>query len=98
MTLPLLVPQKRLESSTGATSAAPRFGARADLDSADAAAYGRYDDQLGGPRMQRLTIIRSSGDPEALLAAKREHIDPVMEKRAAELGNVFHVAARVRTA
>ena len=44
--------------------------------------------------MQRLTIMRSSGDSDALLAAKREHIDPIMEQRGAELGNVFHVAAR----
>ena len=44
--------------------------------------------------MQRLTIMRSSGDPEALLAAKRKHIDPVMQEKAAELGNVFNVAAR----
>ena len=44
--------------------------------------------------MQRLTIIRSSGDPETSLAAKREHIDPVMERKAPEYGNLLHVAAR----
>ncbi len=44
--------------------------------------------------MQRLTIIRSSGDPEKLLAAKREHIDPVMERKAPDYGNLLHVAAR----
>jgi hypothetical protein len=27
--------------------------------------------------MQRLTIIRTPGDADALLASKREHIDPV---------------------
>ena len=44
--------------------------------------------------MHRLTIIRSSGDPDELLAAKREHMDPVMERKAPEYGNVLHVAAR----
>ena len=44
--------------------------------------------------MQRLTIIRSSGDPEKLLAAKREHIDPVMKRKAPEYGNLLHVAAQ----
>jgi hypothetical protein len=42
----------------------------------------------------RLTIIRTPGDPDKLLAAKREHIDPVMERKAGEFGNIFHVAAR----
>jgi len=44
--------------------------------------------------MQRLTVIRTPGDPDELLAAKREHIDPVMERKAGQYGNVFHVAAR----
>ena len=44
--------------------------------------------------MRRLTIMRASGDPDKLLAAKRENIDPVMESRAEEFGNIFHVAAR----
>ena len=44
--------------------------------------------------MQRLTIIRTPGDPDKLLAAKREHIDPVMERKADQYGNIFHVAAR----
>ena len=44
--------------------------------------------------MQRLTIIRTPGDPDKLLAAKREHMDPVMERKAAQYGNIFHVAAR----
>ncbi len=44
--------------------------------------------------MRRLTIMRATGDPKELLAAKREHIDPVMERRAGEFGNIFHVAAR----
>lgn len=44
--------------------------------------------------MRRLTIMRASGDPDDLLAAKREHIDPVIERRAGEFGNIFHVAAR----
>ncbi|HEV2724480.1 MAG TPA: hypothetical protein VGV10_07590 [Thermoleophilaceae bacterium] len=39
-------------------------------------------------------MIRNSGDPERLLAAKREHIDPVMERKAPEYGNLLHVAAR----
>ncbi len=44
--------------------------------------------------MQRLTIIRTPGDPDKLLAAKREHIDPVMERNAGRYGNILHVAAR----
>ncbi len=44
--------------------------------------------------MQRLTIIRSSGDPEKLLAAKHEHMDPVMQRKAPEYGNLLHLAAR----
>ena len=44
--------------------------------------------------MQRLTIIRSSGDADALLAAKRKYLDPVMQEKGPEHGNVFHVAAR----
>ena len=44
--------------------------------------------------MQRLTIIRTPGDPEQLVAAKREHIDPVMERKAGEYGHILHVAAR----
>jgi heme-degrading monooxygenase HmoA len=44
--------------------------------------------------MRRLTIMRASGDPDQLLAAKREHIDPVMERRAGEYGHISHVAAR----
>ncbi len=44
--------------------------------------------------MHRLTIIRSSGDPDKLLAAKREHMDPVMERKAPEYGNLLHVAAQ----
>ncbi len=43
--------------------------------------------------MRRLTIMRTPGDPERLLAVKREHIDPVMESKAGEYGNLFHVAA-----
>ncbi len=46
----------------------------------------------GGP-MRRLTIMRATGDPDALLAAKREHIDPVMTRRAGEYGHISHVAA-----
>jgi hypothetical protein len=42
----------------------------------------------------RLTIMRATGDPDELLSAKRENIDPVMERRAGEFGNLFHVAAR----
>ena len=44
--------------------------------------------------MARLTIIRTPGDPDELLATKREHIDPVMERKAGDYGNIFHVAAR----
>lgn len=44
--------------------------------------------------MQRLTIMRSTGDPDRLLAAKREHIDPVMERKAGQYGHLLHVAAR----
>ena len=44
--------------------------------------------------MRRLTIMSATGDPDDLLAAKREHIDPVMNRRAVEFGNIFHVAAR----
>ncbi len=42
----------------------------------------------------RLTVMRASGDPDELFAAKRENIDPVMERRAGEFGNIFHIAAR----
>ncbi len=44
--------------------------------------------------MQRLTVIRTPGDPDELLAAKREHIDPVMEQKAGQYGNIMHAAAR----
>lgn len=44
--------------------------------------------------MRRLTIMRATGDPDKLLAAKREHIDPVMTRRAPEYGHISHVAAR----
>ena len=44
--------------------------------------------------MQRLTIIRTPGDPDALLDAKREHMDPVMKSKAGEYGHILHVAAR----
>lgn len=44
--------------------------------------------------MQRLTIMRTGGDPDRLLAAKREHIDPVMKARGAHYGHLLHVAAR----
>lgn len=36
--------------------------------------------------MQRLTIFRTPGDPDKLLAAKREHIDPVMERKPVSTG------------
>lgn len=44
--------------------------------------------------MARLTIIRTPGDPDGLLAAKREHIDPVMKSKAGDFGNILHIAAR----
>ena len=44
--------------------------------------------------MQRLTIIRTPGDPDELLASKREHIEPVMRRKADEYGNLAHIAAR----
>src|SRR5215204_4375133 len=44
--------------------------------------------------MRRLTIIRTSGDPDELLASKREHIDPVMKRRADQYGHLLHIAAR----
>ena len=44
--------------------------------------------------MQRLTIIRTSGDPDELLASKREHIDPVMRRKAGDYGLLAHIAAR----
>ncbi len=44
--------------------------------------------------MRRLTIIRASGDPDELLASKREHIDPVMKRKAKEYGHLIHIAAR----
>jgi hypothetical protein len=44
--------------------------------------------------MQRLTIIRTPGDPEQLLAIKRQHIDPVMERKGGGYGHIFHVAAK----
>ncbi len=44
--------------------------------------------------MQRLTIIRAFGDPDALLASKREHIDPVMKRKADQYGHLLHIAAR----
>lgn len=43
--------------------------------------------------MQRLTIMRTFGQPEDLLAAKREHIDPVVKAKAGEYGHILHVAA-----
>ena len=44
--------------------------------------------------MQRLTIIRTPGDADRLLEAKRQHIDPVMQSKAAQYGHLLHVAAR----
>ncbi|MDQ3629838.1 MAG: hypothetical protein M3417_00890 [Actinomycetota bacterium] len=44
--------------------------------------------------MRRLTIMRATGNPDELLAAKRDHIDPVMTRRAGEYGHISHVAAR----
>ena len=44
--------------------------------------------------MRRLTIIRTPGDADRLLAVKREHIDPVMERKAGDYGHILHVAAR----
>ena len=44
--------------------------------------------------MQRLTIIRTSGDPDELLASKHEHIDPVMKREADQYGHLLHIAAR----
>ena len=44
--------------------------------------------------MQRLTIIRTSGDPDELLESKREHIDPVMKRKADQYGLLLHIAAR----
>ena len=44
--------------------------------------------------MRRLTIMRATGDPDELLAAKREHIDPVMSQRAGEYGQISHITAR----
>ena len=44
--------------------------------------------------MQRLTIIRTPGDPDRLLETKRQHIDPVMERKAGDYGHILHVAAR----
>ncbi len=44
--------------------------------------------------MRRLTIMRATGNPDELLAAKRDHIDPVMQRRAGEYGFISHVAAR----
>ncbi len=44
--------------------------------------------------MQRLTIIRAFGDPDELLASKREHIDPVMKRKADQYGRLLHITAR----
>ena len=44
--------------------------------------------------MRRLTSIRTPGDPEALLESKREHIDPVMKRKADQYGHLLHIAAR----
>jgi len=44
--------------------------------------------------MQRLTIIRTSGDPDELLASKREHIDPVMKRKADQYGHLLHITTR----
>ena len=44
--------------------------------------------------MQRLSIIRVPGDPDKLLAAKREHIDPVVQRKAGENGHILHIAAK----
>jgi hypothetical protein len=45
-------------------------------------------------RMGRLTIIRATGDPDELLESKREHIDPVMKRKAGDYGHLAHIAAR----
>ncbi len=42
--------------------------------------------------MERLTIIRTPGEPDRLLQVKREHIDPVMERKAGQYGHILHVA------
>ncbi len=44
--------------------------------------------------MKRLTIIRTSGNPDELMKSKREHIDPVMQRKAEEYGHLVHIAAR----
>ena len=44
--------------------------------------------------MRRLTIIRTPGDPDRLLAMKREHVDPVMERKGGQYGHILHAAAR----
>src|SRR5918997_7227450 len=44
--------------------------------------------------MRRLTIMRVPGDPDELLAAKRERMDPVMSQRAGQYGLISHTAAR----
>ena len=48
--------------------------------------------------MRRLTIMSATGDPDDLLAAKREHIDPVMERRAGEFGTSSTSRPEPRTA
>jgi len=43
---------------------------------------------------RRLTIMELKGDPDALLAAKQEHVDPVSRAKAAAHGGVSHAVAR----
>jgi len=43
---------------------------------------------------QRLTVIRIKGDTDELLANKREHIDPVVQRKAPEHGAVWSVTAK----
>lgn len=44
--------------------------------------------------MPYLSIIRVKGDPDRLLARKRELIDPVVERLAPEHGGITHAAAK----
>lgn len=44
--------------------------------------------------MAVVTLMRIPGDPEQLLQAKQQHIDPLVAPRAREGGGLAHIVAR----
>jgi quinol monooxygenase YgiN len=43
---------------------------------------------------QQLTVINIKGDTDEILAAKREHLDPVVSVKGPENGGIWSVTAR----